>query len=540
MDVGALELHDNYLEELGENSFSGKPFSSSGLSLKLINIDFKALTQSMFIGSSILSLEVKFNSISKNIVIEKNVFGQTAFTVNNIILNSCLTSQEALKNLTGNGQILAGLQTLDLSYNLISKLESGIFSNAPNIQQLYIISSGITEIELGAFEGLTKIIQLHLSNNNLKTLPEGLFEDMSALVSLYTYGNPWKCSCDMQWFKNYLNSLDKIDQRQCKIGSNWIDMNDVDFCPSSTSTQTTKTGTVSSTTSASTVSTIQPQIDDDFVFEKIMCRNLLMYPFDTISDDEKIMLFESIFKRRNIKYSFSEIRDSSIFVVDISAQIKPADFLIWTNVNNRSDYGCVFNITSNILMVLEYEATYTLCFASNDTADTYALISDDCSALATPPDWAYRAWIYNNDKITIILCVVFTFFITIMLATVAVYYLVKYNPELIKGNKRVLIVKRGSYSPNVLMPNKKNRQTSVCTDNGGYLTPKLKNWIKRSNLSDMRYQQLETITDHNNVFMNLYDEVIDDNDIYESPPPVPPNHPIKRRDSGRPYFYSNM
>ncbi|KAL1498070.1 hypothetical protein ABEB36_008927 [Hypothenemus hampei] len=115
--------------------------------------------------------------------------------------------------------------------------------------------------------------------------------------------------------------------------------------------------------------------------------------------------------------------------------------------------------------------------------------------------------------------------------------IVKYNPELIKGNKRVLVVKRQSYSPNVLVMPSKGRQVSLCTDHEGYLTPKLKRWINKSEMLNgkMRYQELNTTG--NAERNSIQDD--DETHLYE-PPPIPSNHPLKRRDSGKPYFYSNM
>ncbi|XP_050305068.1 uncharacterized protein LOC126742467 [Anthonomus grandis grandis] len=485
----------------------------------------------MFMGSSIGSFEVDFDSMYDGIVLEENLFGYKPSAVYSITLKNCLVDTAVLKNLTGKGVLLSGLTRLDLSYNLLLTLDSGIFSKTPKLQQLYLISSGINTIELGTFDGLSDLIMLYLTNNNLKTLPNGLFNDLTAILSFFIDGNPWNCECNMQWFKDFLGKLPPLDYKRCRDGSGWVNMDDVEFCPdNSTSIIATSSTGKSTSTEAIQTSTIHVPTND-FIFEKIICRNLLMYN-DEIN--HSTLWLESTFKRRNIKYLFSEITNPSIFILNLDAKLTSNDFFIWTNVQNRSDYGCVFNISSIITMNLRYDETYTLCFLSNDTTDPYALIAEDCTAVKTPPDWSHRPWLLNSQKIIVIVIALLTTLASIVISSVIVYFLIKYNPELLKGNKRVLIVKRGSYSPNVLvMPNeKKQRHISLCTDNEGYLAPKLKPHWKTP---DKKYMDFDNFSD-GSVFLDNEDKGLE-REIYE-PPPVPPNHPMKRRDSVKPYFYS--
>ncbi|CAG9760686.1 unnamed protein product [Ceutorhynchus assimilis] len=532
------------LQQIGDFSFSGEPFTTNLLELTFNNIPVKTITKSMFMGSSISALEIYYDSMSDGLNIEQDVLGQASSKVTSIALKYCLTNGEALKNLTGRGSLLTTLQILDLSYNSISKLPKQAFLKAPSLQILYLVSSGINEIELGAFDGLNEIIQLYINNNHLKTLSDGMFNDLIGLRSMFISGNPWNCNCDLQWLKEYLSIMPAIDYKRCDTDSGWVSFDEVDFCPSKmsttstssiTSTTTTSTEVTTSTeTSLSSASTQTSKNDDSFLYERIWCRNLLMYSPEISDSTKNVIWYESLFKRRNIIYTFSELEATATYLLNISSIVEEKEYLIWTDVKNRSNYGCVFNISQSILLDLQYEKTYTICLASNDTLDNYALIADDCTAITTPPDWNHRAWYLNYQKITIIVSIVLTLISTIGITAAVVYFIVKYNPELIKGNKRILIVKTGSYSPKnvpVRLSSKiDDKRLSLYTDYEGYVSPRIKNWI--GNQSNTKYEELGSNID--GIEMNA-----EDSTIYE-PPPVPPNHPMKRRDSGRPYFHSNM
>lgn len=70
---------------------------------------------------------------------------------------------------------LGHLRLLDLSYNLLSKLEANTFSNLGNNLEV-----------------------LHLNSNNFKRLSVRPFLSLHNLKSLRLEANPWHCDCKLR------------------------------------------------------------------------------------------------------------------------------------------------------------------------------------------------------------------------------------------------------------------------------------------------------------------------------------------------------
>ncbi|XP_060528300.1 uncharacterized protein LOC132703192 [Cylas formicarius] len=531
-DVFELIISTPNLSNLGENAFEGKPFTTSSryLTLTILDSNIRSLKRSTFVASKIQVIQMQ--SISKRgITVENDVFGPTAIYLETLQFNYLLDDIDALRNITAANTTLSSLRTLDIRYNTFTKLTDKMFFSVPFLEQIVLCDSKITSVEVDAFAGLgSRLRQIDFTSNLLETLPNGLLKNINSIDNkVWVDDNRWRCDCDLQWFKTYLLARNNTNPLMCES----VNFKDVDFCPNSSTPVATATDSITTPTPDShaevTSTTIMDSDSIDYKFSQILCRSVNKYPFAELRSTNKIFLQEAAFKSRNIDYTLYHVQDSSTVVVTLQGIVKRNDFLIWTNTANLSDYGCVYEIDQDIYMDLQYESTYTICLANNDTVDIFALTNKECTALNIALEWGKRAWITNNDMMYAIIVLVVSVLLGVVCASVIVYFVVRQHPELIKGNKRVILVKNKSAPEFLVMPDytKRNTLLSVYTNSDGYLTPKYR---RCKNYQNPLSRELINDPIHSN-------EVSEN--IYEAPP-SPPHHPRERRDSYQPYIHSNM
>ena len=118
---------------------------------------------------------------------------------------------------------LYGLTYLELSYNLITRIQPGIFSGYTNLVYLYLYSNRIAQLDCGAFTGMSNLKYLHLSSNPIQNICFTAFKGLESLAGLYLqstsltsissrmfeylpsleyidlYRTPLHCNCSLQW-----------------------------------------------------------------------------------------------------------------------------------------------------------------------------------------------------------------------------------------------------------------------------------------------------------------------------------------------------
>eukprot|EP00057_Strongylocentrotus_purpuratus_P013462 XP_011667936.1 PREDICTED: toll-like receptor 3 [Strongylocentrotus purpuratus] len=166
---------------------------------------------------------------------------------------------------------LVSLERLDLRQNKLDMLAPGTFNPLKNLKILYLSQSSITVLSRGVFDSLTALTTLDLrnneikkipecllqtqyhlavlflSNNELETIPRTLFNETTSLHSLFiqqnkiatieprtmfptnttlkldAYGNPFSCTCHLNWFVKWLRSgkveLLNVEKTFCSLTS---------------------------------------------------------------------------------------------------------------------------------------------------------------------------------------------------------------------------------------------------------------------------------------------------------------------------------
>ncbi|XP_005159367.1 leucine-rich repeat and immunoglobulin-like domain-containing nogo receptor-interacting protein 4a isoform X1 [Danio rerio] len=94
---------------------------------------------------------------------------------------------------------LVYLRYLDLSYNPITTVLSGLLGDLLRLQELHLVSTGLLHVESGAFRNLAFFRLLNVSDNRLVTLEESAFHAVGSLEVLRLDGNPLACDCRLLW-----------------------------------------------------------------------------------------------------------------------------------------------------------------------------------------------------------------------------------------------------------------------------------------------------------------------------------------------------
>ncbi|KAJ8981989.1 hypothetical protein NQ317_013641 [Molorchus minor] len=500
MDVQELTIYSELLTDIGESAFSGRPFEYL-TKLVISDTRIRRLRRNSFLNSKLQTLEFRCNS---------------AITVDDDAL----------------GPISDYLTILQFSqFNTFNSLLNATFTDAPQLVALYLSDNNIKSAEVNAFKGIQSSLQLlSLKNNKLATLPDGIFTDFVHGGEIDISGNQWNCNCSLLWLKYfYINNFESYFRNgsipfNCTAGS----YNEVIFCPNDT--LTTKSYISTDSTNITTPAPSISSTANPFDYVNLECQDLTLQPNSLEGMDR---FFSHSVKVRNgtVTYNFYQISESPNFEIKVLNSIG-SDYMIWINSKNSSDYGCVHNVKESVVLDnLNYGMSYTICLLK-ESADSVTPF--DCTSLNVPLEWKNLPWIRNKDMPIIIGAIIGTSLAIIVMTSLVMFYTIRQNPKLIKGNKRVVIVRNKSADA-LVMPNYERQPyipPSVYTNSDGYLTPRNKMYEK---INERRYRHLNTITDrfyrdmYSGSTSSLRTEFLHkrSSGVYEAPP-LPPNHPSQK------------
>lgn len=540
-DVEELTISSSSLEELEDSAFSGKPFLNLQ---KLVIADsrIRYLRKESLKDLKINTFEFRCLSVT-NIFVEFNALEHIADYLTILQFSQCIDDSEAIKNVTGTKvSMFNQLIEIDLSYNKMTNIPGETFVDAPRLISLYLFGNNLRSIDRNAFSGIGRTIQLlHLKDNNLKTLPDGIFEAFTASGEINIDDNPWECNCDLVWLKKFYTENIQRFFRDGNVSFTCTkgDYLEVEFCPNSSISET-EAPTTPITAISTTTTTTTPESQESFVY--LNCTNVTNYQ-DVLRDGLNRIYSHTVQVRNGtITYKFYQIQSTPHFEIHLLNNVGK-DYLVWINSKNFSDYGCVTDIQQTVILDnLNYGMTYTICLLKQfeDTVTPF-----DCTSLTVPLEWEYCAWIINKYMPAVIGGVVSSTLVIIIITSVIIFYTIRQNPKLIKGNKRVVIVRNKSADA-LVMPNYEKQRyipPSIYTNSEGYLTPRSKMYER---INEKRFRPLNTITEkfyqdfqgtvsrsaRSNYAGFLHRKSVG-SEVYE-PPPLPPNHPSERPSSSCP------
>lgn len=382
--------------------------------------------------------------------------------------------------------------------------------------------------------------------------------------------NHWNCNCDLEWLKTfYINNShnyfkDGNELFQCDTDNGIKNYSEVDFCPPSTTvdtttlsfspTTTTKSSTKDTTTTNGTTTSMRPTtttsvtttkrtttIDstisvptvgptasiltstsspEDFI--SFVCKDCMRAsPFNLhLSRDYS----HSVAVRNgSIIYDFYQIQGTPYYDINLRNSIYN-DYMIWFNVDNHDEMGCLYNVNEKVtLESLNYARKYLICLlkSDNDVVSPF-----DCTSLLVPPTWENTPWIFNKDKVLLLVLLIIIILIAVLVSAGTIYFMIRNNPKLIKATKKVNTDKTNTFDKDYQYVN----PLSFYSTSDGYLTPKMNKRITSMNSMRRLSRKLSTISerDFEGPFSVIYNVSKINEQLYE-PPPLPPNHPSKWR-----------
>ncbi|XP_044254924.1 uncharacterized protein LOC123005307 [Tribolium madens] len=541
LNIASLTITKSQLSELGEKAFSGDVFNNLR-TLTLSDTKISTFRRNMFEESQIETLQINYGTMFV-VNFEKDAFGALGQALTTLQLQGCL-SNNVLLNITGPNTTLKSLSVLDLRNNNLRELQASSFSNVSNLRQLFMSDSLITDIEPNTFAFLY-LQKLDLRNNKMTTLPEHMFDSVETGISIN--GNPWICNCDLVWLRDLYNSKTDLftDDFLCYTSEGFKYYKNVNFCSDSTTESHRSTFSTTKPTYSTTEitdATTEPTTESPPSTQTVFCHE--EHQMRTLDNAQPIDDYTIDVRKGQVVMHFAHTADPyETYILYVTGNISN-ESLLW---KSEDVVECVKSVSGGFQyqLMLKSEKTYTFCILqpSSNTASPF-----DCTALTTPPPLEKRAWITNNFKIPLILAISGSILAAIFVSGIIVFYCIRQHPNLIKGNKRVIIVESKAADA-IIMPKTYYDEInytppSLYSYSNGYLTPKY-NGI---NTQIIVPQHLRTIAEHtafviptNNTDgrfrkghyrrrtrVEHVTQSFDDH-VYESPPPLPPNHPSEMK-----------
>ncbi|XP_078673477.1 uncharacterized protein LOC144912297 [Branchiostoma floridae x Branchiostoma belcheri] len=155
--------------------------------------------------SSLIELHVDYQRYTAEIIPDGYLNGLTSLRL--LSLTSLkLVSLESKTNKTSIFQNMTNLRYLGLNQNRISNLTRDTFAGLTNLRYLYLFSNSIKALPEGVFRDQGRLQYLDLRNNGIVTLTRTVFSPLKSLVVLNVYSNSFACTCDIEWFHDWIVS----------------------------------------------------------------------------------------------------------------------------------------------------------------------------------------------------------------------------------------------------------------------------------------------------------------------------------------------
>ncbi|KAJ0180675.1 hypothetical protein K1T71_004079 [Dendrolimus kikuchii] len=361
---------------------------------------------------------------------------------------------------------LTKLMKVDFSSNYFGDvIGADSFTGLTKCRILYLNSCKITAIGPGAFDNLHNIEVIHLSSNYLVTIPPGLFnnimliEDPKPRINLVD--NLWHCDCSDTDLRRLITEGILLVDAVCVSPIEMLGVTFTDFdnyC-------TNRTNEIMEYNLEKEGIRSTDNYGEDYIYVNGSCHNdksaieykslRVMYPVHTgkcstkgLSDLNYTLLSASIFNK-NIKnkstwFTISfYLRAEYYSVVQIDSSEYYGYGLLWYQSECPDVIYCI-NVLPKFLRMhdVDRNAVYTFCPVKLETGyvEVESCFGYDITTLQ-----------HTYVKFNFLLYILIALF-CLMLGAICVYGLIRTNPYLLKGSKRILFVKHRSVEALVLPP----------------------------------------------------------------------------------------
>lgn len=166
--------------------------------------DFNSgLSEHAFMSTTLqlLSIGCVLDFFNDDTINNESLEGCTNLTT--LVFSHCHFSSVSSSKLHRIFSSLPSLKHLGLASTSISTITDIIFPPLPSLTSLDLQGNFIKEIPDGVFDALPNLRSLDLSNNLISTVRAFSSRTRQTLIYLDLSENPFKCSCDVMWIKNW-------------------------------------------------------------------------------------------------------------------------------------------------------------------------------------------------------------------------------------------------------------------------------------------------------------------------------------------------
>ncbi|XP_070212131.1 toll-like receptor 13 [Littorina saxatilis] len=153
-----------------------------------------------------LQLEFDYIAFGSEEIVPSNVFANCPRLTRLSLVQNNFENVDDVRFLVLLGHL--SLEVLKLSGNKLTSFPLSTLTNFSNLSRLELNGAGISSIPDGAFDLLRNLSWLSLTLNDITTITEQTFsvETRERLNVLYLDINPFTCTCELMWFRNWFVS----------------------------------------------------------------------------------------------------------------------------------------------------------------------------------------------------------------------------------------------------------------------------------------------------------------------------------------------
>ena len=180
---------------------------------------------------------------------------------------------------------------------------------------------------------------------------------------------------------------------------------------------------------------------------------------------------------------FEIVEDDQLNQITVTIKAHNEHVLIWMTRSQNNYIDCKYDHChaekerSSHSLTASFSSdpntAYTICAAGKISENKVTICTLNCRPYTTLPSPAYRAWLLNKDTGIILLIFCIALLVSVITGAATIYYVLLHKPELINGNKRVIVVKCHTNQVIMIMPKGYCENERRCSSLTSYSTTSL-------------------------------------------------------------------
>jgi hypothetical protein len=190
---------------------------------------------------------------------------------------------------------------------------------------------------------------------------------------------------------------------------------------------------------------------------------------------------------------FEIVEDDQLNQITVKIGVQNEHVLIWMTRSQTNYIDCKYDHCNagkersspyfTASFSSDPDTSYTICAANKISENKVIICTRNCRAYTTLPSPSYRAWLLNKDTGITLLILCFTLLVSVTAGATTIYYVLLHNPELINGNKRVIVVNCHTNQVIMIMPKGYCENERSCSSHTSYNTASLVRPVMQQPLS---------------------------------------------------------